>query len=611
MSLENQTIHEVVQEMLDNDRLGNTKMSRYVDFNYREDIDKIEAYKNSKHISGEFDSDGRRKPFFNITISNINIWYRATDLDRKDIQLIADKDSDVVISFLENILLQEWMKKNDFGIFLNEWGLTLAEYLEAVVKFVEKGGELHSKVVPWNNLICDPIDFEGNPKVERLYFTPAQLRKEKSFDQEIVKELIESKSSRETADGQQKDNKADYIELYEVHGEFSLATLKESKGEEIAKGDEDIYVQQMHVISLKGDDSQAEDTTLISGKEDDPYMLTSLKPNAEGTLTFMGAVKQLFQAQWRVNDNEKQIKDHLELASKIFWQTSDGNLLGQNALTSMKNGQVVLHAINAPLTQLSNRPDISAMQSNKQEWQGQGMQVNGVSEAMMGQAPKSGTAWRQTQATLAENHSLFELYTENKGLYVEKMLKQWVIPFHRKKLNNSKAISAILEEHQIKFIDSRYVPNEAIRRVNEIKKKTILSGQIYDPSQEGELIANEEELLQKAQNTGGQQRFIKPSDIKDKTWKDSLKGVENRLIVNITGENVDVQAKMATYQTALQFLLSLQGRPMTDNEKLIFNRLLESSGSLSPIELKQAQNAPQAQPVPTQPVTAPQLTNQQ
>ena len=365
------------------------------------------------------------------------------------------------------------------------------------------------------------------------------------------------------------------------------------------EGDDKKYVQQMHVITYEGSGGDFDDFTLISGEEDDPYLLTSLLPNSEGSITLNGAIKRLFEAQWIVNHSEKQIKDSLDLSSKTFYQTDDGNLLHQNILNDLKTGDIFLHAPNSPLTEVSTSADITGMQSNKNDWQAQGMSANGINEAMV-QAPKSGTAWRQTEAVLSEAHSLFELFIENKGLAIEEMLERFVRPHHRKKLNNKKAISEILEEHQIKFIDSRYVPNQAIRRVNEVKKKTILSGEIYEPSIEDIQTKTQEELLQSVQNKNGDQRFIKVSEIEDKTWKDIFKDSESKLIVDTTGENKNIQAVMATYNTALNFMASLQGREMTAPEKLIFNRIIETADGISPVELGQAQK----EKVPAPPVPA-------
>ena len=97
------SVHQIVRKMKDDDRTGNTKISKYVDFNYREDIDTIEAYKNSTHISGKFDELDREKPFFDIITMAINTWYRSTDIDRSKIKLIAGKDEDIILSTLNSM----------------------------------------------------------------------------------------------------------------------------------------------------------------------------------------------------------------------------------------------------------------------------------------------------------------------------------------------------------------------------------------------------------------------------------------------------------------------------------------------------------------------------
>ena len=181
-----ETVGELVRRAEKNYNSGTTQISDFVMFNLKENINKIDAYLNSKHTTGEFDSQDREKPFFNIVTAAVNIWYRATDIDRKNIKIKATKSTDFILAFLTTLHLQEFMRKSAFGIFLNDWGVCLARYGSAVVKFVEQGGEMKCNVVPWNRLICDPIDFDSNPKIEKLYFTPAQIKR-KNYDKEMVK----------------------------------------------------------------------------------------------------------------------------------------------------------------------------------------------------------------------------------------------------------------------------------------------------------------------------------------------------------------------------------------------------------------------------------------
>jgi len=583
------TVFELVREAEARDEQGSVKTSKYVDLDLREDINKINAYLNSKHISGPTDAKGREKPFFNIVNSAVNILYRVTDINRKNIKIKAENPKQVILSFLFSVLLQDWMKTSEFGKFLNIWGLALAKYLEVFVKFVEKDGKLICKVVPWDSLIVDPENPENGIKIERLYFTPAQLRKQ-NYNKDFVQELIDNTTTRKMLDGNQEvDSNDGFIFVYEVHGELPLSYLT---GKE---KDEDTYVQQMHAISFiakKEDSDSFDEFTLYSGKEKDPYLFTTLLPSEDGSLTLNGAVKNLFEAQWMVNHSAKQIKDQLDLASKLFFQTSDGNFIGQNAFSSLDNGDILIHAQNQPLTQINNKPDITAMQAFSQQWQAMGNQINNISEAMRGDSPTSGTAWRLQQAVLQESHSLFELYTENKGLYLEEMLRKWVIPHLRKKIDTSEEISAILDDYQIKQIDNAFAPNQAIRFVNQKIKDTILSGKIYEPELQPGQIAETEEQLRRELAQLGNQRFIKPSEIKTKTWKEVLKDIEGKLVIDITGESKDIQAMMQTLSSVLQTIATNPLILQDPNAKLIFNKILEVSSGISPLEIQQAQPAP-------------------
>jgi hypothetical protein len=616
---QHQSVQELVREAEKHYTSGfSTTLSKYVDFDLYDNINKIDAYINSKHISGSTDSKGREKPFFNIVTAAINIWYRATDIDRSNISIRATKRKNKITSFLYTLLLQDWMKKNNFGMFLNEWGRTLSKYGSAVCKFVEKGGELYSEVIPWSRLIVDAVDFENNPVIEKLYFTPSQLKKNKNYDQDFVEELIEKASSvRETVGNDRKDNKDSYIPVYEVHGELPLSYLTDDED------DEDEYVQQMHIVcfiqSKEMDNNgkyRTEDFTLYRGKEaKSPYMLTHLIPE-DGRTMAIGSVENLFEAQWMLNHTVKGIKDQLDLASKLIFQTSDGNFAGRNALSSIDNGDILIHAQNQPLTNLANSShDITSLQAFGQQWQALGNQINGISEAMLGTSPKAGTAWRQTQALLQESHSLFEVMTENKGLYLEDMLRKFILPNLKKKMDTTEEISTILSEQQIKKIDLMYVPNEAIRRVNKkiinnILNKTpedIMSGNLYQPEQQATDIQNEANNIQKDLLSDGNQRFIKPSEIETKTWKEVLKDVEDEIEIDITGEPKDVQGALATLGTAMQTIAGLQGAPMPPEMKTVFNKILELTGTLNPIEITQGQmiNQPmpqmQGQPVPQMP----------
>ena len=182
-TLQNNQVGNLVRTLESDYQTGTTTLSKYVEFDLLENLERINAYTNSKHTSGDTDSLGREKPFFNIVTSAINIWYRATDIDRKDIRIKPTKLKDTTRAFVATLKLQQWMRDTNFGAFLNKWGRSLAKNGSSVLKFVEQGGKLHPIVVDWMKIIIDPINFDDNPVIEILELTPAQLRKRKGYDQ--------------------------------------------------------------------------------------------------------------------------------------------------------------------------------------------------------------------------------------------------------------------------------------------------------------------------------------------------------------------------------------------------------------------------------------------
>lgn len=585
---EQNDVAELVRKNENDYITGTTTISKYVEFSQHENIEKIDAYLNSRHTSGSTDAQWRDKPFFNIVTAAVNIWYRATDIDRKNIRIKPNKLSQHLAAFIATIHLQEWMRRTGFGAFLNEWGRSLARYGSSVLKFVEKNGELIPAVVPWNRLVSDTVDFENNAKIEVLWLTPAQLMKNKLYDQEIVEDLLDNLESRETADHQTKDSKSEYIKLYEVHGELPLSYLTGKKK------DSDEFAQQMHVVTFvaKKEGKGYDDFCLYKGREaKDPYMITHLIKE-DGRAQSIGAVEHLFEAQWMVNHSQKAIKDHLDLASKLIFQTSDGNFVGQNVLSAIETGDILIHSVNAPLTQINNKADITALQSFGSQWQVLAQEITSTPDAMRGDTQPSGTAWRQVEALRQESHSLFELMTENKGLHIEDMMRKFVIPHLKKKMDTTEELTATLDEQALQQFDSIYIPNEAKKRDNEQLKKTILSGEV---AQNIDLQA-EEQNIKKDLATFGTQRFIKPSEIKSKTWKEFLKDLEWDVNVEVTDEVIDKEAVMTTLTTVLQTIATNPGILQDGNMRMLFNRILTETGAISTIELSQLPAQPQLPP---------------
>lgn len=583
------SICAMVRRMQEEWIVGNTKVSKYVDVDFYEDIQTIEAYLNSKHTTGEEDSLNRPKPFFNIVLAVRNIWARATDLDRKNFRVKATKTKDILASYLLNIHLQRWMKDADFGRFLNKWGMYLASYNSVIVKMVENSKGLTANVIDWNAVMCDIIDFDNNPVYEILYYTPAQLRKNKNYDKDMVEAIISAHQTRTTTDNQQKDTKDNYIKVYEVHGELPLSYLTDNEA------DEDEYVQQMHVVSYAGskDGDTYEDYTLYKGREKkSPYMLTWLLPSVDGSVSLEGSVKSLFQEQWMVNHNKKTIKDYLDLVSKVVFQTSDGNYANKNILKNIEQGQIMVYdEQKSPLSPINNgQHSIEALMNFGREWMDNASQKASTPDILQGENLPSGTAYRQAAIVQSEAHSNFHLMLQNKGLHLENLGREFIIPYLLKKMDTTEEMSATLSDYGVDKIDQMYIANEAVKRFNQKAVDAVINRRpLPNLQQEQQQVMNNLAQL-------GEQRFIKPSDIPSKTWKDIIGKFEGDVEYAITDENKDTEATLATLSTVFQTLATPGGQMAIQSPtgKMVFSKILEETGKLSPVEIKETMNqAPQ------------------
>jgi hypothetical protein len=312
----------------------------------------------------------------------------------------------------------------------------------------------------------------------------------------------------------------------------------------------------------------------------------------------MGSVKSLFEAQWMKNHSVKQIKDFLDLASKLVYQTADGNFSGQNALSAIETGDILIHKVNEPITQVQNNTnDITALTQFGQQWEALAQEITGTPDILGGENMPSGTAFRQAAIIQQEAHSNFERMTENKGLHLENMFREYITPFILKQMDTSEEITATLDAYGIDKIDQIYVSNESIKRFNSKAVQAVLNEtELPDLGQEVQGVKQE-------LNAMGEQRFIKPSDISTNTWKDVLKDFEAEIVYEITGENRDKQAVMATLSTVFQTVATNPMILQDPNARLVFNKILEETSAVSPLELAQVKSQPQPM-IPANPVQA-------
>ena len=589
-------IFQIIKKQEDNLLHGKAiRIGKYADHNHTEKISTISAYLNNQHISGKTDSKGREKPFLTLGLQFAYNWYKLTDISRKHIKFRASNSKQRLKALVATLLFRDWMNKHNFGQWLNKWGWTLSCYGSAVSKFVEKGGELIPSIVEWDKMICDPIDFTNNPKIEKLYFTPAQLRQQ-PYDKEKIEEAIKNyREIRKTLDQQDVDVSSEYIGVYEVHGNLPLSLLTDKEE------DENDYRQQVHIVFMhQNRDKEDVNVSLYRGKEEkDPYMISHLLEQDGRTLS-IGAIESSFDAQWMVNDMAKKTLDQLEIASKLAVQTSDTRFTGKNYLEDFDNGFIAVYEEGKPLIPINNQShDIPVMLQFLELFKQNGRESTGSYESITGQTMPSGTPYSLGAMLNQEARGLFEMFRQNKGLALEQIIRTYVIPHFKKTLKTTDELVAVLSGEELEDFDELTLP----ARLGEQLKALL---QVGIPSTDQLMAMTEME---------GTRRIIRPSDNENKTWKEYFGDFEFDLEVDITGENRDKQATLLSLDTLLQRMSADQQAFTSEDRRKVMNKIIDEIGTdvFSPLQLKgipQQGTTGEPMQIGTGQVGMPELTNQ-
>jgi hypothetical protein len=212
-------------------------------------------------------------------------------------------------------------------------------------------------------------------------------------------------------------------------------------------------------------------------------------------------------------------------------------------------------------------------------WKNLAQEQTATPDVMRGESFPSGTAWRQAAIVQQESYSNFSIMVENKGLALEEMCRRWITPFILSKMDTTEEISATLDQYGIQEIDRAYISTKAAKEYNNKAVEAVLNDtELPDLGQEQQNVAQE---LQ------GKFRYLKPSDIKTKTWKDVLKDFEGDVQYEITTENSDKQAALDTLSSVFTTLASNPMILQDTNARMVFNKILEKTGQISPLEIKE------------------------
>lgn len=523
-------------------------------------LKKVEFYSNSKYISGEKDELGRDKPFFNIVNYRVNVAVRATDLDVKDIRIESDNPSFAELAFLFNHEAYEWMKEANFSKFLNTMGQTRARYGGVLVKKCMYDGELEIEVVPWKNVVTDPINIANGTIIEKHYMLPSELAAMKGTWENTDEAIRLATKMRRDQKGGYAETNSFRIPVYEVHGEFP-----ETYDPDVEDGDEMAFKRMCFFVAGEG-----KQVLLYKEEEkESPYKFLPWQ-EVSGRGLGRGVVEEGFEAQRWTNEAVIGEQSAMVLSGKIIVVTDSDNV-GTNAISDMDNGTVIKTEQGRSVKSLQLLPSAFPQFSNmKESWNQQIERSTNTFDAVTGETMPSGTPLGSLAIQAQQAASFFDYRREEAGIFITELFNDWILPYLAKKMDKEHILSSEFSTDELLKIDESYATHLA----NEEVKKKVLSGLIVSPQDYQAGI----DFAKNKLNQKGKRRFL---DVPAKYFKDFKPKVS--VIVTKELKDSDVEKKSLEY---ILFLLAKDPTAMQNPVTAkIIGRMAEVSNILSPGDL--------------------------
>ncbi len=411
---------------------GEVNISEEVNFSQFKLVNRISKFENKTYPSGKFDLQGNYKYWFDKITSCINAEVKNIDFDTKNIRVKSDRRIDELSTIIINLKIKDYLRDNGQSEEINSAVEEGSGWGNIVWKKI-KGG--YERVDLKNFYVINQTakDLNETPVIERHQLSQTDLRAKSGNWENIDKVIEECKndSYKSTIEGQAKDTTTPYYEVYERNGEVCLKDLKEYKGEDIGKGDENKYVLAKVVGAGSNSNMSGVEIKYIlyaddlGNKEMSDIYEEFHRSRYKGRWWREGLYELLFDIQVRLNQIGNQIAQGLELAAKHILISSD-KLIIQNILTDMKNGDII-RAQN--LAQVNLRMEAFDQLAN--EWNRLIQLANDISnsqEVVVGSPLPSGTTLGAYNMLNVNANKLFVFIQEKLAIPFSKIFEKWIIP---------------------------------------------------------------------------------------------------------------------------------------------------------------------------------------
>lgn len=483
----------------------------------RDILELIDTYWVSKFLNNNFDSDGQKKPFLNVTKVPVFVAGRMLDIDTREVRVIPEGVSSPMYAHLFGVELSRWMKNSGFSKFLNNSKWRLPKYGTLIAKRLrDKDGVTVTSPSVKN--------IKSDASVENIKDS-SFVTEEHNLSVPAFRDLAEKRGWNKVEEVVSSAKKGK-VKLFEHYGKLS-----DKKNFHIVAddGDKGIVLEQDDIIDV-------------------PYKDVHWD-KVDGRYLGIGQAENAFESQIHLNWVQYLKSRGLHWTSKHIYQTEDEGI-DRNMLLDVDDGDV-FHS-RRPISPIPvEERNLHAYQEEESVWLSHNQRASFTQDVLMG-TQKSGVPLGSTMIQAQMAGSFFENKREEFGDFIKEILNDWIIPSFKKKNSG---------EHLLNLTDAN--PEQMEKFLNlEVKTRTRERAGRH-LSNRGTLPDN---FALKTYESIERQR-LSENPIK-KIPKGAYSNLDYKIKLVITGEATDLRGKLQAIQVALQSTQDPKERTRLQNKLL-------------------------------------------
>jgi len=542
-----------VKNEIDSYVSGEVRITDRISFSQYRTVRHISNFANRTYPSGNVDSQGNYKYWFDIISPRIDNETKNIDFDTSDITLYSEMKSDRVRVMLSNALLREWMKETQQGVSLNEDIENCTGWGNMIWKKV-KGGKLALDLTDTYVINQKAKTLSESPVIERHLLTSSQLRAKRGiYNEERVDELLKSRGNVSYVEGISDDKGIRYYELFERNGEVSVEDYNEARRElgqgEIASNDpENEFILAKSILCLMDGGSGGKLLFVERLKSMDDIYVEYHRGRYVGRWLRVGFYEMLMDIQIRANEIGNQIARALEYGAIQLFTSSDDSIY-RNVLTDLQRGDIVkakdLRRLDMSMQDISNYIA---------EWN-QLMQtadrLTNSTDIASGEEMPSGMPFKLGNLLNQNSNKLYNFIREKLALSFKSIYENWILPELLKDFGERDVVRITGDSEYLDLYREALIEEWYIRNLVALGPHTSEEAKVLKERKAEQLGKSKEELVRLGRDF----------------WKD----YKARVSVNITGESVNINTDIESRNT----LLALEPDPIRKSALLdqIYTRL--------------------------------------